>query len=172
MASEILQQNSNPDTLKDRTNFYAFLQIAKKAHRELDGHEIANARFSKVKTSRHAEDYLNELMPRLKENRHILHEVERGLKLRAEDLLKIGHQRKGNKMNFSQFFQDGNGKYSATRLALVMWSVGVLVAWLYKTFAIASSTLPAVDSSIIAILGLFISGKVVQSFSPNDQAKT
>jgi hypothetical protein len=30
-------------------------------------------------------------------------------------------------MKISQFFQDGSGSYSATRLAFLLWAIGVLV---------------------------------------------
>ncbi len=71
-------------------------------------------------------------------------------------------------MKFAQFFQDGTGAYSATRLAFLLWAVGVLAIWIFES--INKSALQPVDSTVTTILGILMTGKVVQSFSPNDAA--
>jgi hypothetical protein len=73
-------------------------------------------------------------------------------------------------MNFSQFFKDGNGNLSATRLAFLAWAFGMLVAWLYVSWQ--KQALQALDSSLITALGILMTGKVAQSFSPNDGPAT
>ena len=69
-------------------------------------------------------------------------------------------------MNISQFFKDGNGAFSATRLAFLAWSFGVLVAWIYVSWQ--KQALQGLDSSLLTVLGILMTGKVAQSFSPND----
>jgi hypothetical protein len=69
-------------------------------------------------------------------------------------------------MKFAQFFQDGSGSYSATRLAFLLWAVGVLAVWTYES--ITKNALQPVDNTVTTILGVLMTGKVVQSFSPND----
>lgn len=69
---------------------------------------------------------------------------------------------------FIGFFQDGSGNLSATRLAFLLWTVGVLTVWIWVS--IHTGTLAPIDSSVQTILGVLMTGKVVQSFSPNDAA--
>ena len=71
-------------------------------------------------------------------------------------------------MKFAQFFQDGSGAYSATRLAFLLWSAGVLVVWVWVS--ITKQALAPIDQSVVLVLGALMTGKVVQSFSPNDAA--
>lgn len=68
------------------------------------------------------------------------------------------------------FLQDGSGDFSATRLAFLLWSISVLVVWCYVSLVIDQG-LAKVDQSILAIIGVLMTGKVVQSFSPNDGLK-
>jgi uncharacterized membrane protein YeaQ/YmgE (transglycosylase-associated protein family) len=68
-------------------------------------------------------------------------------------------------MKIAQFFQDGTGAYSATRLGFVLWVIGVLVAWI--AVSITNHKLEHIDNSVVAIIGVLMSGKVVQSFSEN-----
>lgn len=67
------------------------------------------------------------------------------------------------KMKFAQFFQDGTGVYSATRLGFLLWVLGVLVVWIYDS--IRSARLVPIDNSVVVIIGILMSGKVVQNFS-------
>jgi len=69
-------------------------------------------------------------------------------------------------MNFGQFFQDGTGAYSATRLAFLLWAIGVLVIWIYES--IVAGKLVTIDSTVVTVLGALMAGKVVQAFSPSD----
>jgi hypothetical protein len=64
--------------------------------------------------------------------------------------------------NLSSFFEDNNGGLSATRLAFLLWAVGVLAVWIYSS--IKNATLQPVDNSITTILGILMTGKVVQRF--------
>ena len=57
------------EPIPDGTNLMAFLHILKKAHGELEDKGKAHDRFLRVKTRRHAKDYINELMPKLLEKR-------------------------------------------------------------------------------------------------------
>jgi hypothetical protein len=65
-------------------------------------------------------------------------------------------------MKLQEFFQGKSGKLSATRLAFILWSVGILFAWLY--ISIAKKELQPIDSSMVMTLGVFMTGKVTQSF--------
>jgi hypothetical protein len=62
----------------------------------------------------------------------------------------------------SEFLQEDNGGFSATRLAFLLWVVGVLVVWIIDS--ISSKTLERIDPSVTAILGILMTGKVVQKF--------
>jgi hypothetical protein len=65
-------------------------------------------------------------------------------------------------MSGAEFLQDDNGDLSSIRLVLVLWAVGVFVAW-----AIASCShrqLAPVPESVAAILGVLSGGKVLQRF--------
>jgi hypothetical protein len=68
-------------------------------------------------------------------------------------------------MKFAQFFQDGTGAYSATRLGFLLWVFGVLVVWIYDS--IRCARLVPIDNSVVVIIGILMSGKVVQNFSEN-----
>ena len=65
-----------------------------------------------------------------------------------------------------EFFTDGNF-YSMTRLMLFLWGGGVLVNWSFVCFK--TKVLAPIPESIVTIIAIFISGKVVQSFSENGQ---
>ena len=67
-------------------------------------------------------------------------------------------------MNLRQFLQDKKTKeFSATRLAFLLWSVGVLAVWAYAS--ISMMQLQAVPESVVTILGLLVTGKVVQRYA-------
>lgn len=67
---------------------------------------------------------------------------------------------------FLQFFQDGSGSYSATRLAFLLWSFFVLTVWCYVS--IKTEKLVTIDQQVVTIIGILMTGKVVQSFSVSD----
>lgn len=65
-------------------------------------------------------------------------------------------------MKIEEFLQEENGGFSSTRLALLLWTVGVLVIWIVNSAR--SGTLQPIDSSVITIMGILMGGKVVQKF--------
>ena len=73
-------------------------------------------------------------------------------------------------MKLAEFFKDGTGSYSATRLAFILWSCGVLAVWIVES--VSKGVLQPVDNTVMTILGILMTGKVVQSFSPNDASPT
>jgi hypothetical protein len=71
---------------------------------------------------------------------------------------------------FLEFFQDGDGLLSATRLSFLLWVIGLLVVWVIES--ISNKTLQAIPESVAAIIGVLMTGKVVQSFSENSASKS
>lgn len=71
-------------------------------------------------------------------------------------------------MRICQFFQDGSGQLSATRLAFLLWVLGSLGISAYLAIIGAQHEFK-LDGSIVTLLGILMTGKVVQSFSPGDQ---
>jgi hypothetical protein len=63
---------------------------------------------------------------------------------------------------FLEFFQEDNGGFSATRLAFLLWVIGVLVVWIIES--LSSKTLEHIDPTVTTILGILMTGKVVQKF--------
>ncbi|MEZ4865985.1 MAG: hypothetical protein R3C14_32015 [Caldilineaceae bacterium] len=66
-------------------------------------------------------------------------------------------------LNFLQFLQDEKGIFSSTRLAFLLWTIGVLVAWLTGSFH--EMKLLPIDNSVIRIISAFMTGKVVQKYA-------
>jgi hypothetical protein len=56
----------------------------------------------------------------------------------------------------------GADEFSAMRLALLLWVVGVLAVWIYAS--LQAGTLQPIPESVITILGLLAGGKAVQRF--------
>ena len=67
-----------------------------------------------------------------------------------------------------EFFQDGNGTLSATRLGFLLWVIGVLVIWIVDSLNSTPMALQKIDQSVLTLIGILMGGKAVQSFSPND----
>ncbi len=65
------------------------------------------------------------------------------------------------------FLEDNAGGFSSTRLAFLLWTIGVLVVWISSSWG---GELAKIDSSITTILGILMSGKVVQRFGENQPA--
>jgi hypothetical protein len=65
-------------------------------------------------------------------------------------------------MNMQWFLREENGKLSATRLAFLLWAVGVLVMWIIA--CVNKGELQAIDNSVVTVLGLLMGGKAVQRF--------
>ena len=66
-----------------------------------------------------------------------------------------------------EFFQDNDGNYSATRLAFLIWSIGVLAVWSFVS--LRSGELKGLPPDIATVLGVLMTGKVVQKFAENAQ---
>ena len=57
-----------------------------------------------------------------------------------------------------EFLQEDNGGFSATRLAFLVWSVGVRVVWIIESLT------SQVLARIATILDILMTGKVIQEF--------
>ena len=62
--------------------------------------------------------------------------------------------------NLSQFFKDDNGNLSATRLGFLLWTLSVLVVWC--VICISTLTLHGLDTSIVSVIAILMTGKVAQ----------
>ena len=63
------------------------------------------------------------------------------------------------------FLQEDNGNFSATRLAFLLWILGVLIGW-----GVASARLnklQEIPDSVLALIGVLMTGKVTQKFAEN-----
>jgi len=65
-------------------------------------------------------------------------------------------------MKFSSFLEDNSGGFSATRLAFLLWAMGVLAIWIYTS--IANKCLADINSSVVTVIGILMTGKTVQRF--------
>lgn len=65
-------------------------------------------------------------------------------------------------MKFYEFFQEDNGTCSSTRLAFLLWVIGVLLVWGIKSIQCPGLELADIPKSILTILGILASGKVTQ----------
>jgi hypothetical protein len=65
-----------------------------------------------------------------------------------------------------EFLQEDNGGFSATRLGFLLWVVGVLIVWMITS--LKSMTLAPIDSSVATVIGILMTGKVVQKFGEKD----
>ena len=66
-------------------------------------------------------------------------------------------------MKLSSFLEDNSGGFSATRLAFLLWALGVLAVWIYSSIRNNGCSL-GIDGSVTTILGILMTGKVVQRF--------
>ena len=62
----------------------------------------------------------------------------------------------------AQFFQDGDGLSSSTRLAFLTWSLGVFIIWALA--CITSKSLVSIPQTVVEMSMVFISGKVTGSW--------
>ena len=67
-----------------------------------------------------------------------------------------------------EFVQEDNGGFSATRLALLLWAGGVFVVWAYES--LRKGDILALNGDVATILGILMSGKVVQKFGEKPAA--
>lgn len=65
----------------------------------------------------------------------------------------------------TEFLKDNCGKMSATRLALLSWSFGILAMWLLTSWQ--NKKMQPIDNSIVALLGVFGTAKVSEKFAEN-----
>lgn len=72
--------------------------------------------------------------------------------------------------SLSQFFKDGTGALSATRLVFVSWLIIPLIIWC--VFCCIKGKLEELPQAYIYIVGLLTSGKVTQSFAENQAPQT
>jgi hypothetical protein len=62
----------------------------------------------------------------------------------------------------ASFLQEDDGKWSATRLALLLWVVGVLMIWGYSSMR--AGQMQEVPETVVTVIGILTTGKVVQRF--------
>lgn len=65
-------------------------------------------------------------------------------------------------MKILEFLQEDSGDFSASRLAFLLWIVGVLVVWLITS--VKSGSLNEIPDSVATVMGILMTGKVVQKF--------
>ena len=63
-------------------------------------------------------------------------------------------------MKILEFLQEDNGGFSASRLAFLLWIVGVLMVWLMTS--VKSGSLQEIPDSVATVMGILMTGKVVQ----------
>ena len=61
-----------------------------------------------------------------------------------------------------EFLQEDDGSFSATRLAFLLWVVGVLVVWVFESIRL--NALQSLSGDVTTIIGILMTGKVVQKF--------
>lgn len=66
-------------------------------------------------------------------------------------------------MTPNQFICEPCGKLSASRLAFLLWSLGVLLVWAFTSLKLRA--LQPIDTSVVTILSALTAGKVVQRFA-------
>lgn len=64
-----------------------------------------------------------------------------------------------------EFFEDDAGAFSATRLAFLLWIFIVAGMWIYA--CVEARKMVPIESSVVYLVGVLMTGKVVQSFSEN-----
>jgi len=69
--------------------------------------------------------------------------------------------------NFKKILMEGNGKPSATRVVTVVWGLGVFVVWAY--LSVTTSQIINLPDHVMEILGIVLTGKVVQRFAESPQ---
>lgn len=69
-------------------------------------------------------------------------------------------------MKIYEFFKDNNGNLSSTRLAFLIWAIGVLGVWMYVSIKLGS--LQPLDNSQTMILAILMTGKVAQKFTEKE----
>lgn len=62
-----------------------------------------------------------------------------------------------------EFFQEANGSFSSSRLAFLLWAIGTLVVWILTS--VKAGALQPIPESALMILGMLMTGKVVQKWA-------
>jgi hypothetical protein len=70
----------------------------------------------------------------------------------------------------TEFFKESNGTFSATRLAFLTWAFGVLIVWGIPS--VRSGELKEIPDTVVAVIGMLMTGKVVQKFSEPSNTST
>jgi len=71
-------------------------------------------------------------------------------------------------MKLSSFLEDNSGGFSATRLAFLLWVVGVLAVWICSS--IENNNLAKIDNSVVTVIGILMTGKMVQRFGEKPES--
>ena len=69
----------------------------------------------------------------------------------------------------ASFLQEDDGKWSAARLALLLWVVGVLLIW--AIVSLRMKQLQPIPESVVTVIGILTTGKVVQKFGETRLAR-
>lgn len=72
-------------------------------------------------------------------------------------------------MRLSEFLEDNSGGFSATRLAFLLWVIGLLVMWMMSSAK--TGTLTDIPDTI-TLLGILMGGKAVQRFGERGETAT
>ncbi|MFH1861043.1 MAG: hypothetical protein ABH870_08575 [bacterium] len=72
-------------------------------------------------------------------------------------------------MKILQFLQDEKGILSSTRLAFLIWAIGMFVVW--AIVSIYNHKLMEIDNNMMFILLSLMTGKVVQKFGESKEGK-
>ena len=72
-------------------------------------------------------------------------------------------------MKILEFLQEDNGNFSSSRLAFLLWVVGVLLVWAIAS--IKSGSLLDIPESVATVIGILMTGKVVQKFGEKPPEK-
>lgn len=71
-------------------------------------------------------------------------------------------------MKVLEFLQEDNGGFSASRLAFLLWALGVLVVWIANS--LHGHTLQEIPETVVTIIGVLMTGKVAQKFGEKPAA--
>jgi hypothetical protein len=70
-------------------------------------------------------------------------------------------------MRLAQIVEDkADGELSALRVAMLLWVVGVLVAWI--VVSMMHRALQDLPGQVVTVIGVLVTGKTVQRFSERD----
>jgi hypothetical protein len=66
-------------------------------------------------------------------------------------------------MDLSEFVKEkATNKFSASRLLLLLWGIGVLIIWAITS--LKTGVLAVIPDSVVTVLGIVVGGKTVQRF--------